>query len=275
LSELRGAERARYVEAMFARIVRRYDLMDTLMTFGQDRRWRELTVDATLMRPGGLALDVAAGTGELTLALVGRGEARLAVGVDFTPEMLEAAKAKAEQAGLTGRRGAPPLRTQIARSASTAPPSPRGKGAGGLGRRGRVAFVGGDALALPFPDDTFDAATIGFGLRNMGDLPRALAEMRRVVRPGGRVVSLELTHTPFPLIRLLFWPYFRLLVPLIGRLVSGDPEAYGYLPDSLARFPAASELAGLMQAAGLRQIRYRYVGLGTVAIHVGVKPEGR
>jgi len=235
LSQLQGVDKARYVGAMFARIVRRYDLMNTLMTFGMDRSWRNLAAEATLMRPGALALDVASGTGELTLALVRNG-ARLAVGVDFCPEMLEAARTKEDRPGAT-----------------------------------RSVFVAGDALRLPFPDNTFDAATIGFGLRNMGDLRRAIAEMRRVVRPGGRVASLELTHSPFVVISLAFWPYFHLLVPLVGRLVGGDPDAYSYLPGSLSGFPAANELARIMHAAGLREVRYRYLGLGTVAIHVGVK----
>lgn len=235
MSQLQGAERARYVTAMFARIVQHYDRMNALMTFGQDRRWRELAVEATLMKPRALGLDVACGTGELTLALV-RGGARLAVGVDFTWEMLEAARAKEDRPGAT-----------------------------------KAVYAASDALALPFADNTFDAVTIGWGLRNVSDLSLCLREMRRVTRPGGRVVVLELSHSPFLLIRLLFWPYFNLIVPLLGRLVSGDPEAYRYLPGSLARFPAAPELARLMHEAGLRHVRYRYVGMGTVAIHVGVK----
>jgi len=235
LSQLQGVDKARYVGAMFARIVRHYDLMNTLMTFFQDGRWRDLAVEATLMRPGARGLDVACGTGELTFALV-RGGARSAVGVDFTWEMLEAARAKEDRPGAT-----------------------------------KAHFVAGDALALPFSDNTFDVVTIGFGLRNVGDLRRCLAEMLRVVKPGGRIVSLELTHSPFLLIRLLFWPYLHLLIPLVGRIVSGDPEAYSYLPGSVARFPDAAELARLMHAVGLRSVRYRYVGLGTVAIHVGVK----
>ena len=235
MSQLTGEARARYVGTMFARIVQSYDLMNTLMTFGLDRSWRDAAADATLLRPGGLALDVACGTGELAFALV-RAGARLAIGLDFTPEMLEAARAKEDRPGAT-----------------------------------RTLFVAGDALHLPFPNDAFDAATVGFGLRNFADLPRALAELRRVVKPGGRVVSLEMTHTPFPVVALLFWPYFHLLVPLIGRLVSGDPGAYRYLPASVGSFPSASELARLMHTAGLREVRYRYLGLGTVAIHVGVK----
>ena len=235
MSELRGEARARYVGAMFARIVRRYDLMNTLMTLGLDRSWRQLAVEMAGVGAGGLALDVAAGTGELTLALA-RAGTRLAVGADFSPEMLEAASAKASRLGV-----------------------------------GRAEFAGGDALALPFPDDTFDAATVGFGLRNVGDLPRALAELRRVVRPGGRVVSLDLTQPHFA-VSWLAWPYLRWVVPFLGGLVTGDREAYTYLPRSVDEFPAADRLAALMHAAGLRQVRYRFLGLGTVAIHIGVKP---
>lgn len=228
-------DRARLVGAMFARIVPRYDLMNTLMTLGMDRRWRELTVEAARVPPGGLALDVAAGTGELTFTLLRHG-ARVAVGADFCQDMLIAARDKARRRGARG-----------------------------------ALFVTGDALALPFPDDAFDAATVGFGLRNVSDLPGALAELRRVVRPGGRVVCLELTHPPSRLVAVAFHPYFHGLVPLVGGLISGDPLAYRYLPDSVLRFPSAPRLADLMREAGLRAVQYRLLGLGTVAIHVGVK----
>ena len=236
MSELHGVAKARYVGSMFARIVPRYDLMNTLMTFGLDRLWRKLAADVAAVPDGELALDVAAGTGELTFALA-RQSARLSVGVDFCLEMLEAARDKAGRSGVAN-----------------------------------AVFVAGDALALPFPDDAFGAVTVAFGLRNVADLPRALAEMRRVVRPGGRVVTLELTRSSIKPLGWVFWPYFHLVIPLLGGLVGGDRQAYAYLPDSVTRFPGVRELAALMHAAGLRQVRYRYVGFGTVAIHVGTKP---
>ena len=235
MSHLGGEARARYVEAMFARIVPRYDLMNTLMTLGQDRRWRELAVDGVCLPPGGRALDVATGTGELALALARR-SASLVVGLDFTPAMLVAAREKAAARGIDA-----------------------------------VRFVAGDALALPFAADAFDAATIGFGLRNVADLPRALSEIARVLRPGGRMACLELTHSPVRPFALAARPYFFGVVPLLGSLVAGNREAYTYLPESVERFPDAPRLAAMMRAAGFRRAGYRLLNLGTIAIHVGVK----
>ena len=239
-ADLDGEGKARQVADMFTRIVPRYDLMNTLMTFGLDASWRKLTVASVLPAdPAELseatALDVAAGTGELTFAL-SRAGVKAAVGLDFTPAMVEAARAKAE------RRGDE-----------------------------RVSFVVGDALALPFADESFDAATVGFGLRNVADLPRAIVEMRRVLRPGGLMACLEMTHPPSVLVRWAFRPFFHGLVPLIGGLVSGDPAAYRYLPESVERFPNARDLARLMTEAGLTRVRYRYLGLGTVALHLAEK----
>jgi demethylmenaquinone methyltransferase / 2-methoxy-6-polyprenyl-1,4-benzoquinol methylase len=235
MSHLGGEARARYVEAMFARIVPRYDLMNSLMTFGQDRRWRELTVDGVCLRPGGRALDVATGTGELALALARRGASEV-VGLDFTPGMLVAAREKAAALGID-----------------------------------TVRFVAGDALALPFEADAFDAATVGFGLRNVADLPRALSEMRRCLRPGGRMACLELTHSPVVPFALASRPFFYGVVPLLGGIIAGNREAYTYLPESVERFPNARRLAAMTRAAGFREAGYRLLNFGTVAIHVGVK----
>lgn len=235
MSHLGGEARARYVEAMFSRIVPRYDLMNSLMSLGQDRRWREMTVDGVCLPHGGRALDVATGTGELAFELARRG-ASLVVGLDFTPAMLAAAREKATAREL-----------------------------------GAVSFVAGDALALPFEDGSFDAATVGFGLRNVADLPRALGEMARVLRPGGRMACLELTHSPVRLFALAARPYFYGVVPVLGSFVAGNREAYTYLPESVERFPDAPRLAAMMRAAGFRQAGYRLLNFGTVAIHVGVR----
>ncbi len=235
MSQLGGESRARYVEAMFSRIVPRYDLMNALMSLGQDRHWRDLTVDGVCLRPGARALDVATGTGELALELARRG-ATLVVGLDFTAAMLAAAREKAAARGLDS-----------------------------------VRFVAGDALALPFEDASFDAVTVGFGLRNVSDLPRALAEMARVLRPGGRMACLELTHSPVRPFALASRPYLYGVVPLLGSIVAGNREAYTYLPESVERFPAAPRLAAMMRAAGFREAGYRLLNFGTVAIHVGVR----
>lgn len=221
----------RYVRGMFDRIVARYDLMNTLMTFGRDRAWRRLTVAAAGAAPGMLALDVATGTGELALEL-GRAGCRV-IGLDFSPAMLALAQAKSG-----GAAGA------------------------------RPQYVAGDALALPFPEATFDCLTTGFALRNVTSIPAALAEMRRVVRPGGRLACLELTPPRGRVFPTLFGLYFARFVPLLGWLVSGQRDAYAYLPGSLVGFPRAEELAAMLREAGFDQVQYRRLMLGTVALHV-------
>jgi demethylmenaquinone methyltransferase/2-methoxy-6-polyprenyl-1,4-benzoquinol methylase len=132
-------------------------------------------------------------------------------------------------------------------------------------------FIEGDILNLPYEADSFDAVTISFGIRNVADIPRALSQIRRVLRPGGRFVCLELTHPRSPLIRVPFHLYFYRLSPLLGALLSGDRSAYSYLPHSLTRFPDAPTLAGMMRDAGFSGVRYRALNLGTIAIHQGVK----
>ena len=238
MAELKGAAKARYVAAMFGRIARRYDLLNTVMTGGQHHRWRSVAARLATAELEGSALDVATGTGDFAFALSRRPGIESVVGVDFVPEMVSLARAKARK-------------REAHRS---------------------VEFSVADALALPFSDSAFACATSGFGLRNVVDLPAALSEMARVVRPGGRVVTLEMTpferNGPFP---MLFRLYFHRMVPLLGGLLAGDREAYTYLPQSVDVFPTAVELTGLMEQSGLRDVTYRKVGLGTVAIHVGVK----
>ncbi len=228
-----GSGKGPRVQAMFARIVSRYDLMNRLMTGGMDRGWRRLA--ARLCEPQGkLALDLATGTGDLAVELVRQG-ARQVVGVDFCPPMLGAAS---EKTGLLGSR---------------------------------IRLLAGDAMALPFADESFDCAANGFLLRNVADLPRALRELARVLKPDGRLVCLEITHPPSRLFRALFQPYFYGLVPWLGSLISGDGAAYKYLPDSLSRFPDAPRLAQSMREAGFSEVNYRYLSFGAMAVHVGVK----
>lgn len=241
-----GALRSgRDVREMFGRIVPRYDAMNRLMTVGRDVAWRRLAVRLALEgRPPGSAgvLDVATGTGDLAFALAAAGAATV-VGTDFARPMLVAATAKG-------------------RVAANDP---------GPGPRTSVRWVVGDALALPFPDAAFDACTVSFGLRNMADYCAALREMGRVLRPGGRLVCLELTPYRRPVLGRLFGWYFARIVPFVGGLLSGDRDAYRYLPTSVAAFPAADALADLMRGAGFADVSYRLFGGGTVALHVGAK----
>ena len=221
------------VAEMFGRIVLRYDLMNRLMTGGQDVRWRRRAVRAALGAGDGRLLDVATGTGDLAIALADAG-GREVIGLDVAPRMIAAAEEK--------RHG-----------------------------RDDVTFVVGDAMRLPFPDEHFDAVTVSFGLRNMPSYLGALTEMTRVIAPGGRLVCLELTPYRTRVLGAIFTWYFTRVVPLVGGLLSGDREAYRYLPTSVASFPDALALTALIREAGLAHVEVELLGMGTVALHVGIK----
>jgi len=217
------------VRTMFDRIAGVYDLMNSVMTIGLHHRWRERAADLAGVGPGDRVLDVATGTGDLAMALKRRvGDEGEVVGSDFSERMLELARAKAHD----------------------------------------VEFEQGNALDLPYEDASFDAATVGFGARNFSDLARGLAEITRVVRPGGRVVVLEMTTPERPPLSWFFRLWFDGLVPLMGR-IAGDPDAYSYLPSSVRRFPDARGLAAAMAAVGLVRVRWVITAGGIIAIHSG------
>jgi demethylmenaquinone methyltransferase / 2-methoxy-6-polyprenyl-1,4-benzoquinol methylase len=221
------------VRAMFDRIARVYDAMNSVMTAGLHHRWRERAADLARLEPGDRALDVATGTGDLALALARRvGPAGEVVACDFSEPMLAIGGKKAAAAGM-------PVRFEVA-----------------------------NALALPYPDDAFDAATVGFGARNFDDLERGLGEMARVVRRGGRVVVLEITVPRRPPLSSFFRLWFDRLVPLLGRLAD-DSSAYSYLPSSVRRFPGPEQLAGALAGLGLEDVRWLITAGGVIAIHSG------
>ena len=217
------------MRAMFDRIAGLYDVMNTLMTAGLHHRWRDRAVALAAIGPGSHVIDVATGTGDLAIALA-RAVAPdgEVVACDFSEEMLARARAKA-----------PALR-----------------------------FEWADALALPYASDRFDAATVGFGARNFSDLRAGIAEMVRVVRPGGRVVILEITRPTREPLASFYRGWFDRIVPALGR-IAGDSAAYSYLPNSVKRFPAPRELAAVMESCGLRAISYILTAGGIIAIHVG------
>ena len=236
MAHLTGETRARYVAAMFGRISRRYDLLNTVMSAGRHHAWRRLAVSMATDGLTGEALDVATGTGDFAIELARQPSVPSVVGLDFTRDMLPIAWRKTRRKGLAGS----------------------------------VDYTLGDAHSLPFPTDRFACVTVGFGVRNFIDLAQALREMARVVRPGGRVAILEIVRPegsgPVP---RLFPFYFRQVTPWIGAMLAGDREAYTYLPESVQGFLSSAELASKMEEAGLRNVRVRELALGTVAIVIG------
>lgn len=236
-------EKATYVERMFARIAPSYDRLNRIMTFGQDQSWRHSVVKAVAPPRTGRALDVGTGTGDFLPLLAALMPDGIAVGVDFCLPMMVA--------------GWPKL--DVSQS-STGDKQP-----------GDMAFVGGDALHLPFPDNHFDAITTGFVMRNVTDIGAAFREMWRVARPGGVVACLEVARPTSTLLRLGHRAYFEQVIPWIGALLGSDRRAYAYLPQSARAFPSPPTLARSMTDVGWQRVHYRYLSLGAVAMHTGVK----
>ena len=227
------------VERLFDEIAPIYDPMNRIVSLGLYGRWQTALSRMAAVRPGELVLDVATGTGDLAIRFAREtGPAGRVTGVDISQEML--------------RRGEEKVRRQ------------------GLGDR--ITLLEGNALELPFPDDSFDLATCGFGLRNMPDVGRALREMRRVTRPGGRVLSLDVSHPTLPIYREVFGFFFTHVVPLLGAMGGRGRTPYAWLPKSLRLFPDRRALEGIFEGAGLVRVSSRALSLGAVAIHQGFVP---
>jgi demethylmenaquinone methyltransferase/2-methoxy-6-polyprenyl-1,4-benzoquinol methylase len=226
---------------MFSSIAHRYDLLNTMLSLNRDKSWRRFTVSKSGLKRGGTAIDVATGTGELAIELakvVGR-EGRI-LGVDFNEDMLEKARTKVR----------------------------------GTEYEKIIEFSQQRAEKLPFPDGTFDCATIGFALRNVTDIKKTLEEMARVVKAGGRVISLEFTQPKNPLFRRIYYFYAFRILPVIGGIVSGRKDAYDYLPHSVVNFPSQERLKEIMEEVGLRDVEVYNLTGGIVAVHVGIKGNG-
>lgn len=234
MSNLTGDARARYVRHMFGRIAPRYDLLNRLMTFGLDRSWRVELIRRLDLPTAPRVLDLGSGTGDLALEALKRRPSARVVAADFTPEMMRIGQRRA---------GAE-----------------------------HVQWVVADAARLPFAGATFDAAVSGFLLRNVPEVDRVLSEELRVLHPGGRVGSLDTTPPSRSWLRPLLSFHLHTVIPLLGRILAGDPEAYIYLPQSTERFVEAGALAARMAAAGFREVSYTRRMLGTIALHWGTRP---
>jgi demethylmenaquinone methyltransferase/2-methoxy-6-polyprenyl-1,4-benzoquinol methylase len=227
MAQLSGDEKARYVQDVFTRIAPRYDLLNRLMTGGQDMRWRKEVIRRAGLHPRASLLDLGAGTGDLAReALVSQPTAHV-IAADFTLKMMRAGRKSTDLFG----------------------------------------WSAADALNLPFPAASFDAVVSGFLMRNVADVVAALQEQYRVLRPGGRIVILDTTRPGRSLLSPLIWLHMRVIIPVLGTLISGQNDAYTYLPESTAAFLTAEGLAGCIAAVGFKQIEYKRVMFGTIAIH--------
>ena len=235
--EQTGGDNEAFVRSLFSSIAPRYDLLNSVMSLSRHRAWRRLAVRMAGVRPGDAALDVCCGTGDFAFALArAAGPEGRVVGVDFSEPMLDIARAKARRTGLE-----------------------------------RSEFVPGNALELPFDDGTFDCVTVGFGLRNVSDVSAAVAEMARVAKPGGRVVSLEIFGRKCGLMSLP-WKLFARLIPKAAGALRTKRAAYEYLPWSVEEFISREDLAREFEDNGLADVRRRDLMLGTVCIHIGTRP---
>jgi demethylmenaquinone methyltransferase/2-methoxy-6-polyprenyl-1,4-benzoquinol methylase len=236
----RGLERIRetkdHVHAVFESIAPKYDMMNDILSFRRHKAWRKFTMRKMEMRPGQKALDLCCGTADWTIALA-RASGEVTVGLDFSRAMLDVGQAKVDKLGLTDR----------------------------------VRLVEGNAMELPFPDNQFDFVTIGFGLRNVPDIDQVLREMRRVAKPGGKVVCLELSKPDWQPFKGIYYFYFEKLLPLLGKWLVKRYDQYRWLPESLAQFPDLQELAERFRAAGLRNVRAYPLTGGVAALHIGTK----
>jgi demethylmenaquinone methyltransferase/2-methoxy-6-polyprenyl-1,4-benzoquinol methylase len=235
MEKVTGQARADYVRDVFRRIAPRYDLMNRLMTLGMDQQWRKFVIGKAAIPTGGKLLDIATGTGDIAFEALSRVDGVMSVGADFAPMMMIVGKQR-----------------------------PNGN---------RVRWSAADALNLPFADQTFDAVTHGFLVRNVIDIPRAFAEQWRVLKPGGRVAYLDTTPPPANLLRPFLVFYLTKIIPLVGTLLTGHRDAYTYLPNSTVGFKGPEELASLMREAGFVDVSYKRFMFNTIAVHWGTKPK--
>ncbi len=231
-------EKAGLVHGVFTRVASRYDIMNDLMSAGVHRLWKDAMMDWLAPRPGQRLLDVAGGTGDIAFRFLKRaGEGAQATVLDLTESMLTEGRARAEAAQM----------------------------------QAALDWVVGDAMSLPFPDNSFDVYTISFGIRNVTDIPAALREACRVLRPGGRLMVLEFSQLPNPALQKAYDLYSFNVIPVMGQVVAGDRDSYQYLVESIRRFPDQESFAAMIRAAGFDMVKYRNLSMGIAALHSGWK----
>ena len=233
----------RYVRRLFATIADRYDFIARFLSYGQDRRWKARLINLAALQPHDRVLDLACGTGDLAVAAAGG--ARFVVGLDLTHRMLV----------LAARRAGTRTTSSVGGSFT-----------------GRQHLITGDMMALPFTDAAFTVVTTGYGLRNVPDIENALAEIHRVLRPGGRVLSLDFNRPENPLLRAAYLTYLTIVGSMLGVLLHGDADTYRYIPASIRLYPGATGVAKFMEATGFTEVRVVPLLGGLMAIHVGGKP---
>ena len=236
MAQLSGEQRSKYVQEMFDRIAGRYDLLNRIISGGQDMKWRRFAVQVAELPAGGRLLDLAAGTGDIAFEALERSPKAQVIGADFSLGMMR-----------VGRRR-----------------EPHGP---------KVAWMGADALALPYADESFDAVVSGYLMRNVSDIPWALAEQWRVLKPGGRIVILDTSPPPDNALKPFILLHLKLGVPMLGRLIGGEAaaDAYQYLPKSTQAFKTEHELKALVESAGFGEVEFKGFMFSTIAVHWGVK----
>ena len=230
-------EKAGMVHGVFTRVANRYDLMNDLMSAGIHRLWKDAMMDWLAPRPGQRLLDVAGGTGDIAFRFLRRAPGATATVLDMTESMLVEGRKRAEAGKLADR----------------------------------LAWVTGDAMALPFADNSFDRYTISFGIRNVTRIPDALAEAFRVLRPGGRLMVLEFSQLPVPAMQWAYDRYSFNVIPVMGQLIANDRDSYQYLVESIRKFPDQDTFAAMIREAGFDRVQYRNLSMGIAALHSGWK----
>ncbi len=230
-----------FVHSVFESIAPKYDRMNDILSFQRHRYWRKFTMDKLAIHPGASALDLCCGTCDWTISLAEASGTGRIVGLDFSQNMLDIGQEKVREAGLSDR----------------------------------IELIQGNAMQLPFADNLFDLVTIGFGLRNVPDIEQVLLEMQRVVKPGGRVVCLELSKPTWQPFKALYYFYFRKVLPLLGKLIAKRYEEYRWLPESLIQFPDHRELAAMFRGTGLVQVEAYPLTGGIAALHIGAKNQSK